>query len=223
MDISNQIKTRREAMGLSQEQLAEKLYVSRQTISNWERDKTYPDVQSLLMLSAVSYTHLDVYKRQQLHRGRAQARPNLACREEERSQTLLTQLVDQHGHLGAHLPVKRVHASRALIGEHNLGDAGIRLATSARDEPLGLQALEQRGDTRRRHAEPLRYVSRRYHGFGLTRLRQHTERSANARVRLVHTAKRIGRMDTLGQTNDLINLRLCCHIAPCLLYTSRCV
>ncbi|RHL23177.1 XRE family transcriptional regulator, partial [Collinsella sp. AF38-3AC] len=27
MDISNQIKTRREAMGLSQEQLAEKLYV----------------------------------------------------------------------------------------------------------------------------------------------------------------------------------------------------
>jgi len=50
MDISNQIKTRREAMGLSQEQLAEKLYVSRQTISNWERDKTYPDVQSLLML-----------------------------------------------------------------------------------------------------------------------------------------------------------------------------
>ena len=37
MDISNQIKTRREAMGLSQEQLAEKLYVSRQTISNWER------------------------------------------------------------------------------------------------------------------------------------------------------------------------------------------
>ncbi|MEE1467925.1 MAG: helix-turn-helix transcriptional regulator, partial [Collinsella sp.] len=27
-------------MGLSQEQLAEKLYVSRQTISNWERDKT---------------------------------------------------------------------------------------------------------------------------------------------------------------------------------------
>lgn len=39
MDISNQIKTRREAMGLSQEQLAEKLYVSRQTISNWERDR----------------------------------------------------------------------------------------------------------------------------------------------------------------------------------------
>ena len=59
MDISNQIKTRREAMGLSQEQLAEKLYVSRQTISNWERDKTYPDVQSLLMLSVLFDTSID--------------------------------------------------------------------------------------------------------------------------------------------------------------------
>ena len=59
MDISNQIKMRREAMGLSQEQLAEKLYVSRQTISNWERDKTYPDVQSLLMLSVLFDTSID--------------------------------------------------------------------------------------------------------------------------------------------------------------------
>lgn len=59
MDISNQIKTRREAMGLCQEQLAEKLYVSRQTISNWERDKTYPDVQSLLMLSILFGTSID--------------------------------------------------------------------------------------------------------------------------------------------------------------------
>lgn len=61
MDISNQIKTRREAMGLSQEQLAEKLYVSRQTISNWERNKTYPDVQSLLMLSILFGTSIDTF------------------------------------------------------------------------------------------------------------------------------------------------------------------
>ena len=36
---------------MSQEQLAEAIYVSRQTISNWETDRTYPDVQSLLLLS----------------------------------------------------------------------------------------------------------------------------------------------------------------------------
>ena len=32
-------------------QLAEAIFVSRQTISNWETDRTYPDVQSLLLLS----------------------------------------------------------------------------------------------------------------------------------------------------------------------------
>lgn len=59
MDISNQIKKRRTDMGLSQEELAERIYVSRQTISNWETDKTYPDVQSLL-LSVLFDTTIDV-------------------------------------------------------------------------------------------------------------------------------------------------------------------
>ena len=59
MDISNQIKTRREAMGLSQEELAQKVYVSRNTISNWECGRTYPDLQSLLMLGVLFDTSLD--------------------------------------------------------------------------------------------------------------------------------------------------------------------
>lgn len=59
MDISNQIKKRRTDMGLSQEELAERIYVSRQTISNWETDKTYPDIQSLLMLSVLFDTTID--------------------------------------------------------------------------------------------------------------------------------------------------------------------
>lgn len=60
MDISNQIKKRRTDMGLSQEELAERIYVSRQTISNWETDKTYPDIQSLLLLSILFDTTIDV-------------------------------------------------------------------------------------------------------------------------------------------------------------------
>lgn len=36
MEISTQIKKYRNAMELSQEELAEKIYVTRQTISNWE-------------------------------------------------------------------------------------------------------------------------------------------------------------------------------------------
>ena len=60
MDIANQIRTRRTAMGLSQEDLAQRIYVSRQTISNWETERTYPDIQSCLLLSNLFGTTIDV-------------------------------------------------------------------------------------------------------------------------------------------------------------------
>ncbi|HDC0343189.1 TPA: helix-turn-helix transcriptional regulator, partial [Staphylococcus aureus] len=44
MNLSKQIKKYRERDGYSQEYLAEKLYVSRQSISNWENDKSLPDI-----------------------------------------------------------------------------------------------------------------------------------------------------------------------------------
>ena len=46
-------------MNLSQEELAEKIYVTRQTISNWENDKSYPDIHSLLLLSSTFHISLD--------------------------------------------------------------------------------------------------------------------------------------------------------------------
>lgn len=59
MELGNQIKHYRNEGNLSQEALAEKVYVSRQTVSNWENDKSYPDVKSLLLLSEVFHTSLD--------------------------------------------------------------------------------------------------------------------------------------------------------------------
>lgn len=53
MEIGNQIKRHRTELGLSQDDLAAKIYVSRQTVSNWENDKTYPDIESLLLLSVL--------------------------------------------------------------------------------------------------------------------------------------------------------------------------
>lgn len=51
MEIGNRIREERDKHGLSQEDLANEIFVSRQTVSNWETGKTYPDVQSLLLLS----------------------------------------------------------------------------------------------------------------------------------------------------------------------------
>ena len=59
MEIGNQIKQHRATLNLSQEELAEQIYVTRQTLSNWENGKTYPDVNSLLRLSDVFGVTLD--------------------------------------------------------------------------------------------------------------------------------------------------------------------
>ena len=59
MELSKQIKRYRSEAHLSQEELAEKVFVSRQTISNWENDKSYPDVNSLLLISEVFQISLD--------------------------------------------------------------------------------------------------------------------------------------------------------------------
>ena len=59
MELGNQIKKYRSELQLSQDQLAEHIYVSRQTISNWENEKSYPDVNSLVLLSEVFKTSID--------------------------------------------------------------------------------------------------------------------------------------------------------------------
>lgn len=59
MKISEQIRTHRSKNNISQEQLAEILFVSRQTISNWENKRTYPDLRSLLMMSDYFKISLD--------------------------------------------------------------------------------------------------------------------------------------------------------------------
>ena len=59
MELGQRLKDYRNLNKMSQEELAEKVYVSRQTISSWENDKSYPDIHSLLMLSEIFNVSLD--------------------------------------------------------------------------------------------------------------------------------------------------------------------
>ena len=59
MELSGQIKRHRDELGLSQEELAGKIFVTRQSVSNWENGRTYPDLQSLLRLSDLFGISLD--------------------------------------------------------------------------------------------------------------------------------------------------------------------
>ena len=59
MDIGAKIKQARMEAKMTQEQVAEGLGVSRQTISNWENDKTYPDIISVIKMSDLYDISLD--------------------------------------------------------------------------------------------------------------------------------------------------------------------
>ncbi len=59
MNVGARIKKHREKQNISQDELALKIFVSRQTISNWETSKSYPDIKSLTMLSNIFHVTLD--------------------------------------------------------------------------------------------------------------------------------------------------------------------
>lgn len=59
MNIGIKIKNARIAAQLTQEQVADALGVSRQTISNWENSKTYPDIVSVIKMSDLYQISLD--------------------------------------------------------------------------------------------------------------------------------------------------------------------
>ena len=60
MEIGKQIRKYRTELKLSQDDLADKVYVTRQTVSNWENDRNYPDIRSLVLLSNVFGISLDI-------------------------------------------------------------------------------------------------------------------------------------------------------------------
>ena len=59
MEIRKKLKNARIEAGLTQEKAAEKIDVSRQTISNWENEKSYPDIISVIALSDLYSVSLD--------------------------------------------------------------------------------------------------------------------------------------------------------------------
>lgn len=59
MEISEKIKQARLKLGLTQEDVADKLDISRQTLSNWETGKTLPDIANVMKMSDLYNISLD--------------------------------------------------------------------------------------------------------------------------------------------------------------------
>ena len=59
MNFGEQIKKLRNKENLTQQQIAEKIGVSRQAISNWENDKNLPDIEMIIFISQTFNITLD--------------------------------------------------------------------------------------------------------------------------------------------------------------------
>jgi transcriptional regulator with XRE-family HTH domain len=59
MEIGNKINQLRKLSGMTQEQLAEKLNVSRQSVSKWENGGAAPDLESVVKISRLFQVSLD--------------------------------------------------------------------------------------------------------------------------------------------------------------------
>lgn len=59
MDFGKRIRQQREKLNLSQKDVAKLLFVTRQTVSNWEHGKSLPDMQTLIELSRIFHISID--------------------------------------------------------------------------------------------------------------------------------------------------------------------
>ena len=60
MELGKRITEIRKENNMTQEELAEKFHVTRQTISNWENGKSYPDIETLVHISNEFNVSLDM-------------------------------------------------------------------------------------------------------------------------------------------------------------------
>ncbi len=82
MNINDKIREARIKAGLTQEQAADRLAVSRQTMSHWENGKTYPDIASVVRMSDLYGVSLDYLLKDVPEGGAADERYGPAAGEE---------------------------------------------------------------------------------------------------------------------------------------------
>ncbi|MBU5365755.1 helix-turn-helix transcriptional regulator [Enterococcus devriesei] len=59
MEVGERLKARRNELNLTQDQVADSLGITRQTMSNWENGRSYPDIERVIRLSELYALSLD--------------------------------------------------------------------------------------------------------------------------------------------------------------------
>ena len=121
--ISKNIKRLRQQAGLTQEQMAEKLFVTRQTVSLWENGKTQPDIQTLERIAECFGVELmtvlygaNVSKSEEEQRKEALIRTGVVTIGVFLVLTVLMQICQQYRHSETEFISRSSYALRYLIG-----------------------------------------------------------------------------------------------------------
>lgn len=61
MSFRGKIQKLRRDAGISQEEFADRLDISQQTVSRWENDSGYPETEKLVRIAAMFQVRLDIY------------------------------------------------------------------------------------------------------------------------------------------------------------------
>lgn len=85
MSFGNNLINYRKKLGITQEELAERLHVSRQTVSRWETDLTAPDLDILVSLSDIFGCSLDELVRGEEYTSEVEAAPLTENTEQQRA------------------------------------------------------------------------------------------------------------------------------------------
>ena len=70
MELGRKIYQLRKLSGMTQEQLAEKLNISRQTLSKWENETGVPDVESVVKISTLFHVSLEELLLEKVDKGK---------------------------------------------------------------------------------------------------------------------------------------------------------
>ena len=110
MTFGEKLQKLRQKEGMSQDALAERLDVSRQAVSRWERDETMPETDKVVALADLFGVTTDYLLRQGAEEEPQAARPAAAAPHKDSGRDILERLEDEG------IP--------AGLGAHRLGRAG---------------------------------------------------------------------------------------------------
>ena len=92
MNMGDKIKQRRTELKMTQEDLAEKLNVSRSSVANWEAGRNYPDLQLIAAIADILGLSLDELLREDCEMIKRIAE-DTKCRKKQRCSTFLPHLL----------------------------------------------------------------------------------------------------------------------------------